>query len=484
MRDEQFDKKISEKLNEIEPIFREADWSRLNAKLRPELAPAHAPNAFMRYSKPFAYAAAALIGVLVYQNVVQQRENEQIRLEVAQLKQRVEAVKAGTTPDVNLNEKNNVSQQDDAVNVVKNHQAVELNAARLTQNSRQQTVRNQQENGGKNIKNSPPPSISTNLKANLATDLKEKNTIQHDNKVEIKNNFNNIVTNEIVKKEENLNASKTVETSSNDSKSVDNSGITNLKNVYSVNSLPILLAMPLSDNAAKLAPPTMAMPILPLRKYQNFHRSFGIGIAASAGERIGSLGLTVGWQFSSNFSLNLGIESMEITRGRFDNDDDFRRKTRRDFRGLFEQGVPPTTQIKSIEFRSKFWQLPIALQYRTPRFKGFSVVASAGLSLNLDNENRFNYEYQTPNASDATATLRQPDQMVGIVDNVSVGLGVQKEWRRLTLQLMPTFQTPLAKRDENRVIDPNLPSPMPHQHPDRNFGFAPIHLRLKAMYNF
>jgi hypothetical protein len=228
----------------------------------------------------------------------------------------------------------------------------------------------------------------------------------------------------------------------------------------------------------------MQTPISPLRKRFNWNNGFAIGATLSSNPRMSGIGLTGVWQLNNHISVNVGIEKSETQRGRFRDDNDFKDKTDKEFRKLFDQGVPQTTQFKDIEFRNHAWSLPVAVQYRTAAWKGFSAIGSLGLAFSLENQNRFNYVYTPPVGSDATGTLQQNDETVGFVDRFSVGLGLQKDWRKWTIQVLPTFNAPISMRDDDDKPNPT-PDPKPGKdQPHRDFGFIPLTANVRLLYNF
>jgi hypothetical protein len=120
---------------------------------------------------------------------------------------------------------------------------------------------------------------------------------------------------------------------------------------------------------------------------------FRLGIGGHLGYRQQGTGLYAEGLVGSKWAIGAGLTVQSLTGQTFLTDDDFDRKTDKDFRREFAPGIDPNHSILNITRRSTVWQIPVSVGYRVSLGQNWLVVPTATFNLNVWNQENVGFSY-------------------------------------------------------------------------------------------
>ena len=140
--------------------------------------------------------------------------------------------------------------------------------------------------------------------------------------------------------------------------------------------------------------------------------------------------------FSKHWSVTTGINVSFLGFENFGDEDDFKRKTEKDFRKQHDLNLPLSSPIKDIEAHQVLFRIPLYLNYRLPLRKDFTVLFSTGTDFDL---------YQRQITSFSHHDYIKENQQEGLAESIKVipysnwmlSIGIEKRWKRFSVQLSP-----------------------------------------------
>lgn len=155
---------------------------------------------------------------------------------------------------------------------------------------------------------------------------------------------------------------------------------------------------------------------------------FRLGVGGHISYRQLGTGLYAEGLVGTNWTIGSGITVQTLTGQTFLTDEDFDRKTDKDFRREFAPGIDPGHLILNITRRSTVWQIPVSVGYRVSLGQNWLVVPTATFNLNVWNQENVGFSYlrgpKTP-----------PEQrMVSVIydqrkyHSASFSVNVEKQW--------------------------------------------------------
>jgi hypothetical protein len=400
---ENFDKKIKQKLESVQPPFEEQAWRKLKAALP-------VPWYIQLFQGAGGWlfggvASLALLGTL-FTNYQQKRENEQLNGEISTLKEKVTTVYKTDTVFV---EKLRI----DTVYVVKviREKIAEttLPTEELYENNRSQKIQQK-------------------LTKTTVVDNEKTAIVQQENTTDEEEAKSKLKPLETIEKEGNVFREKPEMTK---------------EKVEIENQVPIseLFIPEKKQDTTQAATETKAkksfkLPYIPTR----------LGLTSDyLGLQTLASGVGIELFLVKNLSVNTGIllaKSKEVEHKR---PKDFNDATGKRFEDQFKDFVPPQRQIEDIKIETSFIKLPIALQYYLPTKSNFSFMVVAGTKLDLSIYQ--DIEFASTGSGDRQKSKFQNKPNVQVFNDFHYGMGVQYQYKRFVGQLSPYFDFRFRKND-------------------------------------
>lgn len=191
--------------------------------------------------------------------------------------------------------------------------------------------------------------------------------------------------------------------------------------------------------------PTVTLPNL---KYR-------IGFGVEMADEYGGFNVLTDILLSKRWSITTGIGlSTFFDEEDFDDEDEFRRDTKKDFRKEYESRINDNSLINDIHINQALFKIPVYFNYRLPLPKNFTVLLTAGSNLNV-------YSRQFVSYSDQNSFRDKDHHRFSISDktqlfnNLLFSTGIEKRWQKYSIQLSPYFITqikPILYQDEDWQI--------------------------------
>jgi hypothetical protein len=166
-----------------------------------------------------------------------------------------------------------------------------------------------------------------------------------------------------------------------------------------------------------------------------------VGVNGELALRQSAVGLYADVRVGRNWLVGVGLNYLRVSGGRFLTDDDYRQEMRRDFRHEYAFGIDPRIEIFNIDRQSYAWQVPVSLGYQLPLGGGLLLTPSVGatFSLTAREQTTFNYRRGPRELLGAENQIDRPTQWY---NNYTLGLAVEKQWRRWAVQAGPFVTGP------------------------------------------
>ncbi|GGD83507.1 hypothetical protein GCM10011514_54480 [Emticicia aquatilis] len=140
--------------------------------------------------------------------------------------------------------------------------------------------------------------------------------------------------------------------------------------------------------------------------------------------------------FSKRWSMTTGLNVSFLGFEHFGDEDDFKRKTERDFREQHDLDLPLSSPIKDIEAHQVLFRIPLYLNYRLPLRKDYTVLFSTGTDLDVNLRQITSFSHHD---------FIKENQQEGLTESIKVtpfnnwmlSTGIEKRWKRFSVQLSP-----------------------------------------------
>jgi hypothetical protein len=166
--------------------------------------------------------------------------------------------------------------------------------------------------------------------------------------------------------------------------------------------------------------------------------------------------------FSKRWSITTGINISFLGFENFGDEDDFKRKTEKDFRKQHDLDLPLSSPIKDIEAHQVLFRIPLYLNYRLPLRKDFTVLLSTGIDFDVYLRQITSYSHHDYIKENQQEGLTESIKVIPF-NNWMLSTGIEKRWKRFSVQLSPYVSYQLK--------------PLPYRNNDWMFG-----LKLNGFY--
>lgn len=171
----------------------------------------------------------------------------------------------------------------------------------------------------------------------------------------------------------------------------------------------------------------------------------GIHIRLGGAGEIGNQQRTAGAYgevlIGSHWLVGIGLNRSIVEGGRFENDNQYKRKTKKDFPQPSRPGYGPPHDIASIDRQYTLWQLPVSLGYRALLGNGFTVTPLIGINFGLSAQERITFTSR-PFPFSRYVTGQLPPQSRDSTGSYTVALMAEKSWKHIVFQAGPVLSAP------------------------------------------
>ncbi|CAH0994660.1 hypothetical protein EMA8858_00772 [Emticicia aquatica] len=142
--------------------------------------------------------------------------------------------------------------------------------------------------------------------------------------------------------------------------------------------------------------------------------------------------------FAKRWSLTTGVNVSFLGFEHFGDEDDFKRKTDKDFREQHTVNVPIGNSIENIEAHQVLFRVPIYLNYRLPFQKNYTGLFATGTDLDFNLKQFTSYSHRNFAIDDEHEGLIEKIPVIPF-NNWMISTGIEKRWNQFSLQMSPYF---------------------------------------------
>lgn len=484
MKTDKFDEEFRRKVENFHPPFNDKEIDRIQSYVGQ-----HIPLSFwQRFGHVFTYSVGALIIVtLLTTTVYKTYENKSLLKQLSVLNTQLEQAKADSLATT-ITPKEIVVEKTDTVFVTKYIQIPANNESEVLESeiTKTTTPNTSPKFANESTKNNIEPtdkehittnSSKNNLDKNLSTVRKTETSIRKDEKqnVESKYNSESVNKNAISLKSTNtknadfvlteqasanvIGATLPISTPNSVAKATESFRFNDAhlshrsynfdenKAVFDLSRRDLILpklSVKISEKKSfKL--PTITLPNL---KYR-------IGFGVEMADEYGGFNVLTDILLSKRWSITTGIGlSTFFDDEDFDDEEEFRRDTKKDFRKEYEFRINDNSQINDIHINQALLKVPVYINYRHPLPKNFTVLFTAGSNLDVYSRQFVSYNDQNSfrDKDHFRFSIRGNTQLF---NNLLFSTGIEKRWQKYSIQLSPYFITqlkPILYQEENWQI--------------------------------
>jgi len=151
--------------------------------------------------------------------------------------------------------------------------------------------------------------------------------------------------------------------------------------------------------------------------------------------------------FNEHWSVSAGFKYVVFDHETFADEDDYHKRKGKDFKHEHNGTSADTAQISNIHQSYRLFQVPLSFNYTFPLKKGFALLFSLGTDIDVYGQKDVDYNARIRNVSDATHQNSLSMIPVVAFNNIVTALAVEKQWSRFTVQLAPFLSPQLKKTD-------------------------------------
>ena len=171
-----------------------------------------------------------------------------------------------------------------------------------------------------------------------------------------------------------------------------------------------------------------------------------IGAAATfrfSGQRIG-MGVAGELLFAKHFGLTTGLTYNFLKEEQFQDKQDLYGHKHDDFNHHIHDHLQDKEHVSNITIQSQLLQLPVSINYYIPLKQNFSVRMSLGTDLDIYLKQNLKYKDHVDSTHFNDRQLSAKGNVV-VFNNLFFGIGVEKRWNHLVLNIQPYFSQGLKQ---------------------------------------
>lgn len=187
---------------------------------------------------------------------------------------------------------------------------------------------------------------------------------------------------------------------------------------------------------------------LPTLKYR-------LGFGVEMADEYGGFNVLTDILVSKRWSITTGIGFSTFFDDKdFDDEDEFRRDTKKDFRKEYESRINDNSQINDIHINQALIKIPFYINYRLPLPKNFTILFTAGSNFDIYSRQFVSYNHQNSFRDDDHNRFSIKGNLRPF-NNLLFSTGIEKRWKKYSIQLSPYFTTqikPITYQEEDWQI--------------------------------
>ncbi|MFT4033668.1 MAG: hypothetical protein QM669_14705 [Siphonobacter sp.] len=158
--------------------------------------------------------------------------------------------------------------------------------------------------------------------------------------------------------------------------------------------------------------------------------------------------------FTERVGLNLGVSFANVQGNEYKTEAIFQEQTHDDFRRIHAPLVPPNCKIININTNASLIRIPLSISYRLPMKSGWAALASGGITTDVRVKQKFNFDVWK-NSVEINSDRVDFKPEVPLVNTVTAGVGIEKRWNSFLFQaegyLAPSLQKPVYRSDQTTI---------------------------------
>jgi hypothetical protein len=160
------------------------------------------------------------------------------------------------------------------------------------------------------------------------------------------------------------------------------------------------------------------------------------GIGMQKGKRQSGNELLLGLHFTQRWNLSTGIRFLKVNHERYENNEGIDQLNGSPFPEFHPAAKIDTAVIRNIGTQSAVLQIPLTLSYTLPLKKEYALLFGIGTDVDLASRQHIDYDRLGGNLPVERKNFDTKNAVL-MINNVVVSAGIQKEWKKFSLQLSP-----------------------------------------------
>jgi hypothetical protein len=160
----------------------------------------------------------------------------------------------------------------------------------------------------------------------------------------------------------------------------------------------------------------------------------GVGFEL-ANDQVGA-GVTGEVLLTDRWGLSAGLKLLTISNEKYKDANEFKLKKGQDFRDTYTPATPDTTFISMINMQYTVLQVPVKITYYYPLRNRYSIVFSAGTDIDILSYQHIDYTLSTNFSAPVKGNYDAKNPTV-LFNNTTFAAGIQKQWEHLVVQAVP-----------------------------------------------
>lgn len=182
---------------------------------------------------------------------------------------------------------------------------------------------------------------------------------------------------------------------------------------------------------------------------------YRVGLGVEMADEYGGMNILTDILVSKRWSITTGIGFSTFFDDKdFDDEDEFRKDTKKDFRKEYQSRIDDNSQINDIHINQALIKIPLYINYRLPLPKNFTVLFTAGSNFDVYSRQFISYNHQSLFKDDYHNRFSIKGN-APVFNNLLISTGIEKRWQKYSIQLSPYFITqvkPILYQKENWQI--------------------------------